>query len=512
MFLCSGMAVINSILWRFFQILSLPIFPDSDFNSSGPKVMFLLFVHIVSALFVLIGEFAAEQGKSDESKTGNWITVMFCVIFGVLSLLYLIIRGCRNKLRVQGITVTRMSDPSLNLRILFLWIFGLAVTIQVLINFAIYIQCMTSLPLQTSRVVFSFLSNIILLLFLLIQTGFITYYRNSTFSQVTIVNIASIVILVANIAVWFNTMLSSINVFDLQTNDTIPRYSNESYCFTTSSIQLELGNKLRPFLLPPRLEFCILASSFIISFWRWPLECEQVEIDNSINRANNYYQPYTQSHHGVIGPHVLATMFGVIINIPIFLTQLLLAFVFNWKQEDVFFATHVGQCVSSVCIIIAIYVCSYQLIKQYDNCLIPARLTTNEYILIMTSSGMAAYFMFGLLNALSSPVPKVAFFISRIVGLMETFLQTYFLLKLKRYVTRGKASVLISSTGILMMLKNLSFWFLNSYVNHHITDLDLLLVDRKTWLYIKNILGPVKTFYRFFSGMISYSVYYKFRS
>ena len=94
MFLCSGMAVSNSILWRFFQILSLPIFPDSDFNTSGPKVTFLLFVHIVSALLVVIGEFAGEQGNSDESKTGNWITVMSCVTFGVLSLFYLIIRGC----------------------------------------------------------------------------------------------------------------------------------------------------------------------------------------------------------------------------------------------------------------------------------------------------------------------------------------------------------------------------------------------------------------------------------
>ena len=137
------------------------------------------------------------------------------------------------------------------------------------------------------------------------------------------------------------------------------------------------------FSLPPRLEFCVRALSFIISFWRLPLECEQVDIDNSINMANNDYQSYTQSHHGVIEPHVFTTMFGVIINILIFLTQLRLAFVFSWKQEDVFIASHLGQCFSSVCIIIAIYVCSYQLIRQYDNCFSPARLATNEYILII---------------------------------------------------------------------------------------------------------------------------------
>ena len=83
---------------------------------------------------------------------------------------------------------------------------------------------------------------------------------------------------------------------------------------------------------------------------------------------------------------------------------------------------------------------------------------------------------------------------------METFLQTYFLLKLKRYVKRAKASVLISSTWIPMMLKNLTFWFLNSYnVNSNITDLDLVLADRKTWsawVYTNNILGAVKPFFK----------------
>ena len=157
----------------------------------------------------------------------------------------------------------------------------------------------------------------------------------------------------------------------------------ESYCFITSSIQLELGNKLRPFFVTTQIGILCPSFEFYHFFLEIILECEKADIDNSINMANNDYQSYTQSHHGVIGPHVFATMFGVIINIPIFLTQLRLAFVFNWKQEDVFIASHLGQCFSSVCIIIAIYVCSYQLIRQYDNCFSPARLATNEYILII---------------------------------------------------------------------------------------------------------------------------------
>ena len=509
------MAIVRSCVLRFLRILAHPIFPASantESNASGQKVTFLLFVHVVSGLFVFIGLYAAEQARSDQANVGNWLIVIVFITIGVISFFCLIIRGCQNKLRAQGITVTRMADPSLNLRIFFLWIFGVAVIIQVLINLAIYIQCISLMPLRNIRVVFTMMSNVTMLMFLLIQTSFISYYRNATFVKNAVVNIASIVILTANFVVWFNTVVSSINVFDMYANITIPRYSNESYCFRTSSIQTELGSKVRPFLLPPRLEFCILASSFIISFWRWPIEREQENTEYTINMSNNYIRTSTERHNQVIGPHVFVTIFAIVLNTPIFVTKMLLVFAFNWTKQDVFFTMHLGQCVSSVCIIIAIYVCSYHLIRRYDNCWRQERLTTNEYILIICSSGMMGYFVIGFLTAFSSPIPVYMFFVSRIIAMLETFLQTYFLLKLKRCIIEGRSSVFISSTGILMMIKNLIFWFLYSYnSSYHTTELDVVLVDDKTWLYIYNILGPVMTFYRFFSGMISYSVYFKFK-
>ena len=141
--------------------------------------MFLLFVHMVSSLFVFIGVFAAEQGKSDETKTGNWITIMLCVIFGVLSLFYLIILGYLNKLRFQGITVTRMSNLSLNLWILFLWIFGCnnSGLNQLRLLYSMY-DIFTFTDQSSIGLI---LSNIIIMLFLLIQTGFIIITETQPF-------------------------------------------------------------------------------------------------------------------------------------------------------------------------------------------------------------------------------------------------------------------------------------------------------------------------------------------
>ena len=122
---------------------------------------------------------------------------MVFIIIGVISFPYLIIWGCQNKLRVQGITVSRMTNPSLNLRIFFLWIFGVADIIHVLINLAIYIQCISLMPRRNIRVEFTNMCNVIMLIFLLIQTSFISYYRNATFVKNNVVNIDSIVILTA---------------------------------------------------------------------------------------------------------------------------------------------------------------------------------------------------------------------------------------------------------------------------------------------------------------------------
>ena len=137
-----------------------------------------------------------------------------------------------------------MTDPSLNLRKFFLWIFGVDVIIQVLINLAIYIQCISLMPMRNIRVDFTIISNVTMLIFLLIQTSFISYYRKAKFVKNNVVNIASIVILPANFVVWFNNMVSSINVFDMYANTSIPKYSNESYFFRISSIQTELDSKV----------------------------------------------------------------------------------------------------------------------------------------------------------------------------------------------------------------------------------------------------------------------------
>ena len=100
---------------RFIRILALPIFPasvDPDFNGCGQKVTFLLFQHMGASLFVVIGVYAAEQARSEDSAIKNWEIVIVLIIVGFISLVVLMVRGCQSKLRTHGMTVSRLSDPS----------------------------------------------------------------------------------------------------------------------------------------------------------------------------------------------------------------------------------------------------------------------------------------------------------------------------------------------------------------------------------------------------------------
>jgi hypothetical protein len=166
------------------RIFVLPFFPNirqSDINNGGQKVTLLLFAHVISGLVIVIGIYAASQANSEDANIRNWVIVMVTITIGLLSLVMLLIAGCRNAPSTLRTLESTIYDPSLKLRIGFLWLFGLVVMIHVSIRFAIYIECMQSYSLGSVHTTFSMMSNTILLSYIIIQMSFISYYQNTSF-------------------------------------------------------------------------------------------------------------------------------------------------------------------------------------------------------------------------------------------------------------------------------------------------------------------------------------------
>ena len=141
-----------------------------------------------------------------------------------------------------------------------------------------------------------------------------------------------------------------------------------------------------------------------------------------------------------------------------------------------------------------------------------SRVTTNEYILILSSCGLVAYFTLGVLTAFTYTDTTMIYSCSRVLCILDVYLQTYFFIKVRRYHPNRNRSVLISSCGIILMLTNLLYWLQNSYKkNVSIESPEMIFVGREKGMIMESILVPIVTYYRFFSAMNAYSLYFKFK-
>ena len=147
------MGVIFSDVLKFLRIIERPFspeLPNNESNFSALKVTNLLLLHIFSCLFIFISD-KSSVGESVGNGIGTRAIVIVFVIVGITLLVVLVKRGSQNKLKASCTALTRMSKLSLDPRIIFLWIFGLVVIVHILINLAIYIQCIETLQEGSGR-------------------------------------------------------------------------------------------------------------------------------------------------------------------------------------------------------------------------------------------------------------------------------------------------------------------------------------------------------------------------
>jgi hypothetical protein len=186
----------------------------------------------------------------------------------------------------------------------------------------------------------------------------------------------------------------------------------------------------------------------------------------------------------------------------------MLSFVHEEKYRPVIYS---GESLGAVCSIATVYICIYNL-KNFNNALRQSRLTTNEFILILASCGMVAYFILGVLTVLTQPDIMTIYVCCRVLGLLEVYLQTHFFIKVRRYHSNCNCFIAISSCGIILMLTNLLYWLQNSSSKNVFMETpEMIFIGRENRLYMESILVPLVTFYRFFTGLSAYSLYAKFK-
>ena len=137
----------------------------------------------------------------------------------------------------------------------------------------------------------------------------------------------------------------------------------------------------------------------------------------------------------------------------------------------------------------------------------PRPLLFKEYILILSSAGIMSYFMIEILAILTGQTLTKTTILSRAFGMLETSLHTYLLINSSRRTPRDshRVSPFIPYSSIILVTFYLTYWLLDSYNKHIITN--SRCIGYSQWDVVEIILNPLVTFFRFFAGMSAYSMY-----
>ncbi|XP_061197137.1 uncharacterized protein LOC133205354 [Saccostrea echinata] len=509
-------AVLRTILIPF-STADAEVYSEENENDVNEEISpTLTFAHLVSCLCVVLGIYSGKQTTDDTARFVVWGLVMGLVGCGLLALIVLI---CSNSFVQSPPNKEMPKDYSLNLRVVFLWLFGLGVILKSAVYIAIKIECFPIVS-DDFMMYLSVLSTFMFICFIILQMGTITYFRNYHFKKSTQINFVIVFLSLANFAVWLNSVVSSLNgIYATNPNETVhmKTFKNESECFFSSKIQKDLALKLLPFLLPTQMEFFILASSFVLSFWHSSTEQEcwitEIDLEETGTDESQELLPLLPRNTENRATNVAVIMISVILNLPTFLTWLLLSFVYPDNNKGLRNSYEICNCVNSIAIIIIVYIAFDHLSKTYSTSQYQRSLTTSETILVFSSAGVVAYSTYGLLFALQGNIEEhLALFLRNFIEIIETFLQTSLLIQCQRYILSWQRSSLLSSLALILTITNLINWFLYSiYQNVPAEGQEKIVGNRRNWAYVQTILVPLLIFYRFTSAMNSYSLYHQIK-
>uniref|UniRef100_A0A8W8J2E2 Uncharacterized protein n=1 Tax=Magallana gigas TaxID=29159 RepID=A0A8W8J2E2_MAGGI len=496
----------RNILQNVLRLLLQPLFPMSRRNTTlrdGEIVSKLFLSHVFAGIVVLFGVLSGQKAVVNEVFFGKWTVIILCICVGILAALSLLISSCRQR---QDVHITAEDeDPSINLQLVFLWGFGLAILIYLSTNVAIYIQCAIDRPDDLPHSIFLLLVTVLYILFTVCQVVLLTYNKRSILKPTIQFHFSIVCILAVNFALWYSSTMHTL----FATGNKTTGIQNRS-CYHSSEIQKRLGRKLSLILLPPQMEFYILASTLLISLWLNSKQYGTSETTHGESVINEHYlrEPRAQSSTGVNGKHVLAVILGVVINIPIVISVVLLDFAYEWQNTNVITSFDVSETLSSILSFIILCV-SYH--KIGSNSVITIRtMLLRDYILILSSTGEIAFLMVGLLESITGSTVSAATLVNRICGMLEIFLQTHLLISTNRQIGQEfrSGSSFISSCAMILVVSNLTYWLLDSYNKYYITSYRYIHYKD---LNVVNLLIPLVTFYRFFSAMAAYSMYKRYK-
>nr|XP_022337858.1 uncharacterized protein LOC111133628 [Crassostrea virginica] len=458
--------------------------------------------------------------------------LMTIVLIGIGAILTLWVKFLR-QMRENEVTVNYATNSKpTGLRLKFLWLFCVGLIVRAALSIAGRVHNI-SISHHLARSYVSILWNLLLFIFSCLQTAFISYFRNTEIIGSIFVHYGMIFIVVANISIWFDSILAQEKHVFHSSNETTQVNGVESYNCTNIASVVCLAESAFPYVYPIVAEFCLVSTGFLFRIWSTAKKTSIKKFLMTPTCPNEESLPLVNSEYVEIGKPTsfqdesrrksallyLSAAIGVVLVIVliIFVTAIL-----TEKGEDkligLYKSLEIYRLLYTV-IMLGLVFLGFGLL--YGQCVpveIHRQLTTGEYILLFSFLGMVMYLMYGVVAGINYS----GLFISswsiaeNILLLVVVYFQTVFILQSYRYRRYRRLDCLsIKNVFMLLSVMNLGLWFNDSFLQNrvpYINAVNYKMYTQQTWDFMNGTLFPIVVFFRFHSSMILYELHHMYRS
>ena len=492
---------------------------------------------LAAVSFVIIG-ICTQFPKSHHDIL--WILAGIMLILALISMIVISIVAHKHRQEWLLGMASSYKTKVQKLKIVFLWIFGLAIILQRTLRLLINIDCITK---DMSNKIFRRLENIgnnlLAIIYYCVQMGFISYFAYYQFQGLLCVNYAVLLILLSNLFYWFQAVMN-----EASHDYSIPqKIYNTTDCYYASPIQTFM-HTLMPYIVPARVEFFLLATTFVLNMWP-PMQSTSNPTDTDDHSAQGSFainaevsertplvsrqsgggseesiSPQMHGNNRIVPPvSYFLTMFVMLVmNMPVVISNIVLAFVFK-DNDNAFFATITVDCVYK-CLTLAISILLICRISKETECETPARkLSANEYVLILSAAASAGGCTFAIISGIQTYTLVGRVFLAKnVAGIFSIYAQTTIIIYSVRTRRKNHSEEspfwALNHMFVLLSVCNLILWILDTFIKVPFSTYDqvqLGIFGHKTWRSLKNVLSPLQIFYRFHASVDFYGLYCKFK-
>ncbi|XP_061166453.1 uncharacterized protein LOC133175373 [Saccostrea echinata] len=454
------------------------------------------------------------------------------VLIGVGALVFLWVKF-RRQMRENEIMVnyTTNTKPT-GLRLKFLWLFCLGLIVRAALSMARrFHNISTSYHLARSYV--SIIWNILLFVFACLQTAFISYFRNTEIVGSLLVHYGMIFIVVANLSVWFDSILAQErHFFHLNFNETkINNFGVESFNCTNESSIVCFAENAFPYVLPIVAEFCLVSIGFLFQIWssakrtmikNFLMTSSDIQGESTSLLNSEYVEIDQQSSYNYGARRKSALLYLSAAVGAVFVVVLLiivLAILTEKKEEELrslYISLEIYRLMYTIIMIGLVFLGFGLLYGQCVPTSNPRHISGSEYILLFSSLGMVMYLVFGVVAGFNFKSQGSWNIAENILSLILVYFQTVLMLQSYRYRRYRKLECLsIKNVFMLLAVMNLGLWFNDSFLQNrvpYINEVNYKMYKQEIWDFVNGTLFPITVFFRFQCSMILYELHHLFRT